>query len=625
ALSRHADEAYDELVNEHHQVVAEKLFKALTEKGADNREIRRPITLAQICAITAASPDEAAAVINTFRQTGRSFLMPPENVALGPESLIDISHESLIRGWQRLKKWTDEEAQSARIYNRLAQTAVLHKEGKEALLKEPALNVALDWRERTHPNTAWGRRYHPEFQTAMSYLDASVAARDAEARDQEQRLRREVTYKRTKVLAVVLALSVLLSLGSTAFALKSRAEAVRQSRNAESQRRIAEDQTQEALHQKKVAEDQKQIALIEKKRADDLAARADKARVTAENLSGEANQQRALAEIQKKEANEQRRRAQVQADEVAKLRDLATEEAKEAVTINNRAREINDALGDKNKVAEVITKATQQVESYRKRNDLRGMFENLTILGPAYLQKGEPTSARASANQALDLLSKKPDMPDQRASTLIDPRREHDNLTVMGETYLREAATKEGPAREADLRAALGFAQRAEKVQEESRGLMSPQLIPDLNNLAAISERLEQAGADELRLRIIDIQKNAVQENNQFLVGYLDDLARYYSVRGEYAKAEVRLNDKLAIQKSTLPANDPQIVATLNALVAVFRYEKKDVDADRLVKEIQGVQGESAVLQKGASGPAVTKLQVQLQQHGFYLDGFPDG
>ncbi|HJZ80923.1 MAG TPA: ATP-binding protein, partial [Pyrinomonadaceae bacterium] len=33
ALSRHADEAYDELVNEHHQVVAEKLFKALTEKA----------------------------------------------------------------------------------------------------------------------------------------------------------------------------------------------------------------------------------------------------------------------------------------------------------------------------------------------------------------------------------------------------------------------------------------------------------------------------------------------------------------------------------------------------------------------------------------------------------------
>ncbi len=37
ALSRHAEEAYAEL-SERGRAVAEKLFKALTEKGTDNRE-----------------------------------------------------------------------------------------------------------------------------------------------------------------------------------------------------------------------------------------------------------------------------------------------------------------------------------------------------------------------------------------------------------------------------------------------------------------------------------------------------------------------------------------------------------------------------------------------------------
>jgi hypothetical protein len=41
-LFRDNDEAYAEL-NEGQQAIAEKLFKGLTEKGTDNREIRRPI------------------------------------------------------------------------------------------------------------------------------------------------------------------------------------------------------------------------------------------------------------------------------------------------------------------------------------------------------------------------------------------------------------------------------------------------------------------------------------------------------------------------------------------------------------------------------------------------------
>ncbi len=54
ALSRHADEAFNELPDERSRTIAEKLFKALTERGADNREIRRPTRMDALCEIAGA-------------------------------------------------------------------------------------------------------------------------------------------------------------------------------------------------------------------------------------------------------------------------------------------------------------------------------------------------------------------------------------------------------------------------------------------------------------------------------------------------------------------------------------------------------------------------------------------
>ena len=49
--TEHADEAYDELPDDRRQLIAEKMFKALTEKGEDNREIRRPVEFPKLCAV----------------------------------------------------------------------------------------------------------------------------------------------------------------------------------------------------------------------------------------------------------------------------------------------------------------------------------------------------------------------------------------------------------------------------------------------------------------------------------------------------------------------------------------------------------------------------------------------
>jgi hypothetical protein len=170
ALSRHADEAYFDLPSDHHRALAERLFKGLTEKGPDNREIRRPTRLRDLCAVTEADEAEVTAVIESFRHPSRSFLMPPADEALSADSLIDISHESLIRGWQRLTDWVEGEALSAGLYRRVAETAVLHKEEKAGLWRDPDLQVALGWRERAKPTAAWAKRYSYHFDLAMRFL-----------------------------------------------------------------------------------------------------------------------------------------------------------------------------------------------------------------------------------------------------------------------------------------------------------------------------------------------------------------------------------------------------------------------------------------------------------------------
>lgn len=199
ALDQHAEKAYAELGTERKQKLCERIFKALTDKATDSRGVRRPTTLNMLCALTNATAAEITVVIDVFRTPSRSFLMPPAGESLEAETVIDISHESLMRVWQRLITWADEEAQSAQIYHRLAETSMLHKAGRAGLWQDPDLQVALEWRIKEQPNETWAHRYYPGFVQAMSFLDASVAHRDEKIREQEAQ--RQQALEQEKILA----------------------------------------------------------------------------------------------------------------------------------------------------------------------------------------------------------------------------------------------------------------------------------------------------------------------------------------------------------------------------------------------------------------------------------------
>lgn len=361
ALSRHADEAFNQLPDKCSRLIAERLFKALSERGVDHREIRHPTRLDMLCQITSASIEEMIAVIDIFRGDGRSFLMPPVGTALEPETVIDISHESLIRNWQRLKVWVNEEAQSARIYRRVAEAAVLHGEGSEGLMQDPALQFALDWREQSNPNAAWAQRYHPGFEESIVYLDQSASAREAartererqrnaelegERREREQAERfaehqRRVAQRlrRFTFALILLSLLALITAGASVYLFaeakrnetlaRTLASDLNKSFTAEQQARKDSDEHRKAAEVAQAkAESEREHALQEQRKAEAESERADTAARLAAARETEARQ----ATEKQKAATERER--------------LAAEAAREAAEKIKRSKEANEKFRD---------------------------------------------------------------------------------------------------------------------------------------------------------------------------------------------------------------------------------------------------------------------------------------
>lgn len=196
ALSNHADEIFESLPDEPHRLACEKIFKTLTEKGDDNRGIRRPTRLEKLIEISGADRETVSDVLDAFRQPGVTFLMPSLELDITDRSVIDLSHESLMRGWQRLRTWVEDEAQSARIFRRLLDTSRLWSEGRAGLFRDPDLQIALSWRDQERPNEQWAEQYGGSFETADSFLEMSGQEAAAEENAREAARQRELEQSR---------------------------------------------------------------------------------------------------------------------------------------------------------------------------------------------------------------------------------------------------------------------------------------------------------------------------------------------------------------------------------------------------------------------------------------------
>lgn len=566
ALSLHADEAFNELPNDRSRLIAERLFKALSERGADNREIRRPTRLKAICEIAGANMAEVIAVIEVFRGGGRSFLMPPAGVALEPDTVIDISHESLIRNWQRLKDWVIEEAQSARIYRRLAEAAGLHREGSEGLLQDPALQIALDWREQSQPNDAWGKRYHREFETAIAYLEDSRSAREAEIAAKElrrvegiERDRRELEMtrdfaekqgraaSRLRWLAIGMGVMFLLALATAGFAMTQRRQALENSRiaveerikaneekiraekqsealrdalavkeKAEKRRESAEMQRVEAERQQKLAEEAEDAALAralsEAKRANDALAKAK------QEVINDHNNRDALASFQRGNVDEAE-------DKLAKLVPVYRGDAQRQAWVYSYLGAAQRRLGKLDEGIKNLKTAQAMQRAVLKKGDAE-YLDTITWLGHAHSDKGDYELAQPLFADALEI----------RRSV-----SKHADIAVSLEYLARNQNN-------------LGDAEEAAKTYDE-----------------ALSFR----------------RRNP---NSPDLIAALTEVAEFYREHGELGTAIKFYEETLSNQEAYLEPYDPNIADTFNGLAEVYEetpYKGRAKVYNDLAKEIR--------------------------------------
>ncbi|MBI5219340.1 MAG: hypothetical protein HY958_10465 [Bacteroidia bacterium] len=317
ALSEHANEAFNELSPKGKEICV-SLFKTLTEKGSDNRGIRRPTSVKDLALISHATEEEVMVVIEKFRIAGRSFLSPPSKFHLNSDTIIDLSHESLMRIWDKLKLWVEEEATSVQMYLRLSESAALYQLGKTGLWRPPDLQLAVNWRLKQQPTLAWAQRYASSFERTLSYLDASEKEYQAEEQNKIRLQKRAL--KRSRIFALVLGAAAVLSLGFMLYSQMMRVEAdkqkimaMKQTRAAEWQKLLAEREKEKAFTEELYAKQKSVEAGISETQAKQAKENAIIQKQKAIESANEANLQKLLADSSARVAYLEKLKADVNA------------------------------------------------------------------------------------------------------------------------------------------------------------------------------------------------------------------------------------------------------------------------------------------------------------------------
>ncbi len=337
ALSMHANEAFDELT-EDQQHICQVLFKAITEKRGDNNGIRRPTRLVEVAAIANTSIEAVAQVIEQFREPGKSLVTPAYHIPLNEDTIIDISHESLMRIWVKLKNWVNEESEAVQMYLRLSDAAAMYQVGKAGLWRPPDLQLALNWKAKHKPTLIWGQRYNPAYERTMTFLDYSKREFETEQRIKEMQQKRRL--KIARIVALIMASMLIVSIFFLVYALDQKSQAELQQNRAEVERKKAVQNEEKAIQKEKEAKESEKQAVANAKIAKEKEQEANEQTELANQQTQLANQQTALAQQESERANRERDNA-----EIEKVRaDSAKIEAQRNETIAKTQKERADKL-----------------------------------------------------------------------------------------------------------------------------------------------------------------------------------------------------------------------------------------------------------------------------------------
>jgi tetratricopeptide (TPR) repeat protein/energy-coupling factor transporter ATP-binding protein EcfA2 len=204
ALSRHADEVLGQCAGK--ELAVEQAFRALSEIDREGRATRRALRFDKLLAETGVDEVELRAVLDRFRASSCSFLVPPPSVAaaLAADDRVDIGHETLLRRWKTIAGktepvdpktgkpppgWLAEERSDGQRYHTLVSLLDGETGGERATLTDPERTKA--WWESLPRTAAWADRYGGRFDAVKKLIDDGIEAKrrslEAERRSRRNR------------------------------------------------------------------------------------------------------------------------------------------------------------------------------------------------------------------------------------------------------------------------------------------------------------------------------------------------------------------------------------------------------------------------------------------------------
>ncbi len=160
-------------------------FACLT-KIDDSRAVRNRMTLREITQIVNdphLTTDVVGGVLNLFRESNNSFIRPYkiDDTTIGslqPDTVLDITHEALIRNWGLLNKWANQEFEYYTTFLDFKKQLQRWKDSNKDsgfLLPLGPLTYFENWYNRCKPNTYWIDRYSDVKNNTSESLQRSEA------------------------------------------------------------------------------------------------------------------------------------------------------------------------------------------------------------------------------------------------------------------------------------------------------------------------------------------------------------------------------------------------------------------------------------------------------------------
>lgn len=324
-------------------------FQCLTSIDS-GRAVRRRTTLAEITNILnddKITTGDVNAVLQIFREQGNTFLQPfveadkPETQNLKPETVLDITHESLIRNWTVLNDWAQDENENYTVWLEIEKQLnrwLSNEESSNFLLAQGPLSYFEDWQMRIQPSKYWLLKYDDTKNESSEKLISAGNKIDALNRFLSKS-RRAIKRKRNFLIYAVSASFVVLVL-FTGWALKERNNALRQEKLAILKTSEAEKSSEVALLNKKIAEGRQREANRLGGVAEKEKNKALHAKDAAEKAKHEALAAKAIAEQEKIKAEQQTLLATNEKQKAEAQRKIADDAKDKAISAEQKARQL---------------------------------------------------------------------------------------------------------------------------------------------------------------------------------------------------------------------------------------------------------------------------------------------